>query len=68
MHIVLLGDSIFDNASYTAGGPDVVAQLRAVWPDNDIEPSSTGALKIATAIRALLETHDFSAKRIAIYA
>ena len=28
-HIVLLGDSVFDNAAYVAGGPDVVAQLRA---------------------------------------
>ena len=27
-HIVLLGDSIFDNAAYVAGGPDVVKQLR----------------------------------------
>jgi hypothetical protein len=32
-HIVLLGDSIFDNAAYVAGGPDVVAQLRAILPD-----------------------------------
>ncbi|MBG6219101.1 hypothetical protein IWX75_003592 [Arthrobacter sp. CAN_A6] len=27
-HVVLLGDSIFDNKSYVGGGPDVVAQLR----------------------------------------
>ena len=27
-HLVLLGDSIFDNAGYVAGGPDVAAQLR----------------------------------------
>jgi hypothetical protein len=27
-HIVLLGDSIFDNQSYVGEGPDVVAQLR----------------------------------------
>jgi hypothetical protein len=27
-HIVLLGDSIFDNAAYVSGGPDVIAQLR----------------------------------------
>ena len=26
-HIVLLGDSILDNAAYTGGGPDVTAQL-----------------------------------------
>ena len=31
-HIVLLGDSIFDNAAYVHGGPDVVAQLRKVLP------------------------------------
>jgi len=32
-HIVLLGDSIFDNAAYVAGGPDVIQQLRARLPD-----------------------------------
>jgi hypothetical protein len=31
-HIVLLGDSIFDNAAYVAGGPDVVQQLRTRLP------------------------------------
>ncbi|HEX8465505.1 MAG TPA: SGNH/GDSL hydrolase family protein [Abditibacterium sp.] len=31
-HVALLGDSIFDNASYTQGGLDVVAQLRSVLP------------------------------------
>jgi hypothetical protein len=32
-HIVLLGDSIFDNASYVKGGPDVIRQLCAKLPD-----------------------------------
>ena len=32
-HIVLLGDSIFDNAAYV-DGPDVVAQLRQRLPDD----------------------------------
>jgi len=31
-HIVLPGDSVFDNAAYVAGGPDVVRQLRAILP------------------------------------
>jgi hypothetical protein len=31
-HIVLLGDSIFDNAAYTHGLPDVVAHLRHIVP------------------------------------
>jgi hypothetical protein len=31
-HIVLLGDSIFDNAAYVRGGADVVAHLRRMLP------------------------------------
>ena len=31
-HLVLMGDSVFDNASYVRGGPDVVRQLRGVLP------------------------------------
>jgi len=29
-HLVLIGDSIFDNSPYTRGGPDVVAQVRGL--------------------------------------
>jgi hypothetical protein len=31
-HVVLLGDSIFDNAAYVGGGPDVITQLREKLP------------------------------------
>jgi lysophospholipase L1-like esterase len=31
-HLVLLGDSIFDNAAYTGGAPDVVQQVRQRLP------------------------------------
>jgi hypothetical protein len=31
-HVVLLGDSIFDNAAYVAGGPDVITQLSPMLP------------------------------------
>lgn len=31
-HVVLLGDSIFDNATYTCGAPDVVSHLRRLLP------------------------------------
>jgi hypothetical protein len=31
-HIVLLGDSIFDNSRYTEGGPDVISQGRQLLP------------------------------------
>ena len=30
--VILLGDSIFDNAAYVAGGPAVVQQLQAGLP------------------------------------
>lgn len=32
-HVVLLGDSIFDNAAYVSGGPDVAAHLRRLLPE-----------------------------------
>jgi hypothetical protein len=31
-YIVLLGDSVFDNAAYVAGGPDVIEQVRERLP------------------------------------
>jgi hypothetical protein len=31
-HIVLLGDSVFDNAAYTGPEPDVITHLRSVLP------------------------------------
>jgi hypothetical protein len=31
-HLILLGDSVFDNAAYTDGGPDVVTQLNEALP------------------------------------
>ena len=31
-HVALLGDSIFDNRSYTGGEPDVVTHLRTLLP------------------------------------
>ncbi|WP_407530592.1 SGNH/GDSL hydrolase family protein [Methylobacterium oryzisoli] len=32
-HIVLLGDSVFDNGAYVRGGPDVVRQVRTALPE-----------------------------------
>ena len=32
-HVVLLGDSVCDNAAYVGGGPDVVQQVRTVLPE-----------------------------------
>ncbi len=33
-HVVLLGDSVFDNAAYVPDGPAVIGQLRAILPKN----------------------------------
>lgn len=33
-HLVLLGDSIFDNAAYVEGAPSVIDQVRKHLPDN----------------------------------
>jgi lysophospholipase L1-like esterase len=33
-HIVLLGDSIFDNAAYVKGGPDVIGHVDSILPHN----------------------------------
>ena len=33
-HLVLLGDSIFDNASYIGNKPEVIVQLRQKLPDS----------------------------------
>lgn len=32
-HVVLLGDSVFDNAAYVGGGADVITHLRALAPE-----------------------------------
>lgn len=34
-HIVLLGDSIFDNAAYIRGGPSVIDHVRQALPEGD---------------------------------
>jgi hypothetical protein len=30
-HVILLGDSVFDNAAYVGGAPDVIAQLSLLF-------------------------------------
>lgn len=50
-HVVLLGDSIFDNGAYVAGGPDVVQQLRERLPHgwsatlNAVDGAVTGGVE-----------------------
>jgi hypothetical protein len=49
-HIVLLGDSTFDNAAYTQGEPDVVTHLRALLPAG---ARATLLAKDGTTIRSM---------------
>lgn len=51
-HLVLLGDSIFDNAQYTSGGPDVVSQVRKLLP------SEWGASLLAVDGSTTFDIHD----------
>ncbi|PLS83893.1 MAG: lipase, partial [Actinobacteria bacterium] len=50
-HVVLLGDSIFDNAAYVAGAPDVVRQVCQRLPDGSkatllaVDGSTTGNVR-----------------------
>lgn len=56
-HIVLIGDSVFDNAAYTQGGPDVVSQVRTLLVDGwkttllAVDGSTTG--HVADQLRRL---------------
>lgn len=72
-HVVLLGDSILDNAWYVPDRPPVI-DLRLVCdqeadysPLSPIEPSVTGGSKIARVIAELATTRDFERGRSAIY-
>jgi hypothetical protein len=54
-HIVLLGDSIFDNRSYTRGEPDVVGHLRSLMP-----PSWRATLRAVDGTTTATVSRQFS--------
>ena len=67
--LTLFNDIILREA-FARGLP--VIDLRLIFDDdadyaNPIEPSAHGGAKIAKAIATLLETHDFTQRRTAIY-
>src|SRR5437868_2825330 len=51
-HVILLGDSIFDNAAYLAGRPAVVDQVRAGLPSGWV------ATLLALDGSAIADVHD----------
>jgi hypothetical protein len=62
-HVVLLGDSIFDNRAYVAGGPDVLAHLRGRLPEGwratlaAVDGAVTGGVRAQLAQVPLDATH-----------
>jgi lysophospholipase L1-like esterase len=52
-HVVLLGDSVFDNAAYVAGGPDVIRQLRDRLPGGRATLRAVDGAVIADVARQL---------------
>jgi hypothetical protein len=52
-HIALLGDSIFDNGSYTGGGPDVAVHLRTLLPPPAVTLCAVDGARIADVDRQL---------------
>jgi hypothetical protein len=59
-HVVLLGDSIFDNAAYVGGAPDVAQQVRQRVP--------SGWKVTLRAIVAAVTEHDFGRRRTEVFA
>lgn len=53
-HVVLLGDSIFDNKRYVPGAPDVVAQVREVLPAGNAATLLAIDGSVTTNVRAQL--------------
>jgi len=76
-HLVLLGDSIFDNGSYVPQGRaviDPILDLRVIFDTHSdyseispIEPSAAGGAKLVRAIGTMLLEHAFATRRSVIY-
>lgn len=56
MHVVLLGDSIFDNKAYVGSGPDVVAQLRDSLPAGSSATLAAIDGSVTSDVKAQLKT------------
>jgi hypothetical protein len=65
-HIVLLGDSVFDNGAYVGNGPDVIRQLREILPAGwHASMCATDGAKIAN-IRAQLQGLPSDASQLVV--
>lgn len=67
-HIVLLGDSIFDNGAYVKGGPDVITQLNSILPQNWKASLSAVDGSISTDVIAQIPRTPRSASHLVVSA
>ncbi len=69
-HVVLLGDSIFDNARDVPGGPSVIEHLRRILPAGWQATllAQAGGGKIARAISRVVTGFDFRAEGSVVFA
>ncbi len=67
-HVVLLGDSIFDNGAYVPGEPDVVTQLRAILPDGWTASLSAIDGAVISDVKRQLETIPLDATHLVVSA
>ncbi len=67
-HIVLLGDSILDNAAYVQSGPDVVTQLRERLPEGSKATLAAIDGSVASAVRRQLKTMPYDATHLVVSA
>jgi lysophospholipase L1-like esterase len=67
-HVVLLGDSIFDNGAYVPGEPDVVTQLRGILPDGWTATLVAIDGSVTSDVKRQLETIPLDATHLVVSA
>ena len=67
-NIVLLGDSVFDNAAYVGRGPDVVRQLRTLLPEGSTATLAAVDGAVVSGVARQLETVPADATHLVVSA
>ncbi len=65
-HVVLFGDSVFDNGAYVGGGPDVVHQVQSVLAPGDLATLAAVDGAVMASIPAQLGAAPASATHLVI--
>jgi hypothetical protein len=67
-HVVLLGDSIFDNKAYVGAGPDVIEQVRAALPSGSTATLAAVDGATTTDVKGQLKTVPGNATHLIVSA